>query len=267
MPLLIRGARQVLTFRDAGAPRRAAQANELGVIADGAVLVTGTLIEQVGVTRRVVNLNASRGSTEIDASGCIVLPGFVDPVIELFSEHYTTMFVNRLATSLMASGTTTFRCGPVPRKAVTLWESVKRIFPDSAAGTELDPEIQTLFPIQAFTRRMGPGHPRISGTAPHSIATAFQHPDQPVHSMQMAVALATLHLGLSIEEALAAATTNAAYAVGLGHQLGSIEPGRQADLLILSVPDYKEIPYHLGVNLVRTVIKKGRKVIDRGAKN
>jgi imidazolonepropionase-like amidohydrolase len=262
-PLLIRGARQLLTARDAVEPRRGSRVNDLGIVPDGAVLINGTLIEQVGTTRRILNLNAARGATEIDASGCIVLPGFIDPLIELFSEHYTPAFVNRLAPSIMAVGTTAFRCSPVPRKAATLWESIRRLFADSTANTELNPRVALLFPIPAFTRRR-------SATpfpdSPLAIGTAFHHPDQPVYSMQVAIALATLHLGLSIEHALVAATTNAAHAIGRGHQLGAIEPGRQADLLILSVPDYKEIPYHLGVNLVRMVIKKGRKVIDRGVK-
>ena len=240
--------------------------NDLGILTDGSVLIDGPLINQVGSTRRLVNLMASRGALEIDASGCVVLPGFVDPSIELFSDHYTASFVTRTVTGLMAAGTTTFRCGPAPRKAAALWESVKRAFPDSIAGEPLNPLVQLLSPVPAFTKR-GDGAARHNGDNPFALGTAFHQPQQPVFSMQMAISLACLHLGMTIEQAIAAATTNAAHAIGLGRHLGSIEPGKQADLLILAVPDYREIPYHLGGNLVRMVIKKGRKVIERGAKS
>ncbi len=46
----------------------------------------------------------------------------------------------------------------------------------------------------------------------------------------------------------------------MGDQIGSLEVGKQADIVILDVPDYREIPYHFGVNLVRTTIKKGRPI-------
>ena len=59
-----------------------------------------------------------------------------------------------------------------------------------------------------------------------------------------------------------AATVNAAYALGL-ESLGSIETGRQADLAVLDIPDYRMLPYHFGMNPVRAVIKKGRIVWQR----
>jgi imidazolonepropionase len=59
-------------------------------------------------------------------------------------------------------------------------------------------------------------------------------------------------------EALVAATLNAAYAVGRGEQIGSLEPGKQADVLILGVPDYRHLAYRVADNLVEMVIKRGR---------
>jgi imidazolonepropionase len=59
---------------------------------------------------------------------------------------------------------------------------------------------------------------------------------------------------------LAAATINAAYAIGRGDSVGSIEIGKQADALIMDVNDYRAIGYRYGTNLVRTVIKRGRMV-------
>ena len=77
-------------------------------------------------------------------------------------------------------------------------------------------------------------------------------------SMQFAIALACRYLRLTPAEAIAAATINAAAAIGRTDRIGSIEPGKQADLLILSVPDYRHLGYRFGTNLVQTVIKKGK---------
>jgi imidazolonepropionase len=77
-------------------------------------------------------------------------------------------------------------------------------------------------------------------------------------NMQFALALACRYMKLTPAEAIAAATINAAAAVKLDDRLGSIEPGKQADLLVLEVDDYRHLGYRFGTNLVRTVIKKGR---------
>jgi imidazolonepropionase len=77
-------------------------------------------------------------------------------------------------------------------------------------------------------------------------------------SMQFALALACRYMRLTPAQAIAAATINAAAAIGRADKIGSLEPGKQADLLILSVPDYRHLGYRFGINLVQTVIKKGR---------
>ncbi|HEX7973364.1 MAG TPA: amidohydrolase family protein, partial [Anaerolineales bacterium] len=77
-------------------------------------------------------------------------------------------------------------------------------------------------------------------------------------SMQFAIALACRYLRLTPAQAIVAATINAAAAIARADRLGSLEPGKQADLLILSVPDYRHLGYRFGGNLVQTVIKKGR---------
>jgi imidazolonepropionase len=65
-------------------------------------------------------------------------------------------------------------------------------------------------------------------------------------------------------EALAAATVNGAHALGCADRAGTVEAGKDADLVILNVPDYREIPYHFGVNLVAMTIKKGRVLYREG---
>ena len=77
-------------------------------------------------------------------------------------------------------------------------------------------------------------------------------------NLQMTIALACRYMKLTPAQAIAAATINAAAAVGLADKLGSLEPGKQADLLVLDIPDYRHLGYRYGTNLVGTVIKKGK---------
>ncbi len=77
-------------------------------------------------------------------------------------------------------------------------------------------------------------------------------------SMQFAIALACRYLRLTPAQAIAAATINAAAAVGRAERIGSLEAGKQADLIILSENDYRHLGYRFGTNLVAAVIKKGK---------
>ena len=77
-------------------------------------------------------------------------------------------------------------------------------------------------------------------------------------NMQFAMALACRYMGLTPAQAIAASTINAAAAIDRSSKIGSIEPGKQADLLVLSVPDYRHLGYRFGINLVGNVIKKGK---------
>jgi len=76
-------------------------------------------------------------------------------------------------------------------------------------------------------------------------------------SMQFAMALACRYMRLTPAQVIAASTINAAAAIARHDRIGSLEPGKQADLLILSVPDYRHLGYRFGINLVQTIIKKG----------
>ncbi len=77
-------------------------------------------------------------------------------------------------------------------------------------------------------------------------------------SMQFVIALACRTMKLTPAQAIAASTINSAHAIRRSHVVGSLEPGKQADLLVLSVPDYRHLGYRFGTNLVKQVIKKGR---------
>jgi imidazolonepropionase len=77
-------------------------------------------------------------------------------------------------------------------------------------------------------------------------------------SMQFVIALACRTMKLTPAEAIAACTINAAHAIRRADSIGSIETGKQADMLILSVQDYRQLGYRYGTNLVKQVIKRGR---------
>jgi imidazolonepropionase len=77
-------------------------------------------------------------------------------------------------------------------------------------------------------------------------------------NMQFAIALGCRYMRLTPGQAIAAATINAAAAVAAQERIGSLEVGKQADLIILAVEDYRHLGYRFGTNLVQTVIKKGR---------
>jgi imidazolonepropionase len=76
-------------------------------------------------------------------------------------------------------------------------------------------------------------------------------------NMQFAIALACRYLKLTPAQAIVAATLNAAAAIQREEFIGSIEVGKQADILILDVPDYRHLGYRFGTNLVHSIVKKG----------
>jgi imidazolonepropionase len=82
-------------------------------------------------------------------------------------------------------------------------------------------------------------------------------------SMPFIIALACRYLRLTPAEALCAATVNAAWACGCGEQVGTLEPGKQADLLLLDLPTYLHLPYRFGTNPVQVVVKRGKVVLRR----
>ncbi|KYK20978.1 imidazolonepropionase [Thermoplasmatales archaeon SG8-52-2] len=100
---------------------------------------------------------------------------------------------------------------------------------------------------------------------PIALATDL-NPNCWTENMQFIIQLACLNMKLTAAEAICAATFNAACAIGINDKVGSIEKGKQADILILDCPNHKHIPYHFGINLVDSVIKKGKIVIDGSSK-
>lgn len=92
---------------------------------------------------------------------------------------------------------------------------------------------------------------------PLALSTDSNPGSSPTESMPLVLTLASLYLRLTPEQALTAATINAAHAVGRADWVGSLETGKQGDVLILDVPNLVYLPYHFGSNPVHTVVKRG----------
>ncbi|MEZ4669655.1 MAG: imidazolonepropionase [Anaerolineae bacterium] len=97
----------------------------------------------------------------------------------------------------------------------------------------------------------------IDAGAAIALATDLNPGSAPCYSMPLVMALACRYQKVLPAEAMNASTINAAHALGLGDSIGSLEAGKQADILILDAPDYRHLMYQLGGNLVETVIKRG----------
>lgn len=89
------------------------------------------------------------------------------------------------------------------------------------------------------------------------LATDFNPGSSPTTSMRMVLSLASTHLKLTPAEALTAATINAAYSLGRGDRIGSLEPGKQADFVLHDSGDYRELSYFFGTERTHAVYVKG----------
>ena len=136
----------------------------------------------------------------------------------------------------------------------------------AAAAAEGRPVVAVVLPtVDWFLMHEGstPARTFIDRGIPVAVATDFNPGTSPTPSLPFAMTVACLELKLTPSEALAATTINAAAALGLADELGSIETGRYADLVIRNVPTHRQIPYWPAADLVRTVIKRGRIVLER----
>ncbi|MFJ7982995.1 imidazolonepropionase [Lysinibacillus xylanilyticus] len=126
--------------------------------------------------------------------------------------------------------------------------------------------IAVLLPGTAFFLRapFARGRLMIDEGVPVAISTDFNPGSSPTLSLPFIMNLACMHMGMTLEEVLTATTINAAYALNRGHQIGSLEAGKQADVIILDVANYKQLQYFYGMNHTNTVIKNGRVVVQDG---
>jgi imidazolonepropionase len=379
--ILLRGASQLLTLRGPLEARRGAALGELGIIADGSMLIRDGQIITVGPTRRIENLKESKTALEVPVYGKVVMPGFVDASLQLslrrahslqtlkraadFSEDCLNLLRSCLHHGTIAAdvqayaGARTYhsdiavlrklvkignnpirmtrtwkiaRSGEIPHdpenpedQRITFDTLLRRKFIDGVLleptrPGDYDPELLAAAQVEGLPIKMswagGPGstfEALLQEIDPHAVAflgiptaeeiaavaqrraiavlpagkTVFEGPkrscgrdladagaalalssgyDSAVvasSSMQMTVALAVARLGLSPAEAIVASTVNAAYAAGWGGVTGTLEPGKQADILVLNNSDYRELPLQFGINHASMVFRAGSVVFNR----
>ncbi len=385
----------MVTMRGQRSARRGPALREINVITDGAILIRGGILTEVGPSRRVENLAEARDAIEINAAGRVVMPGFVDahnhlafppPGIQL-AEGESAVRALHAATgqrleartrtcleAMVRHGTTTaeaktgggldeggeckllrmlqalrgepldlvptffFRApvgidgdclqatewmvgellpkisrrgvvqfadlgwDPDPalvpcferylttarqlgfalkihadglnpsaaidlaiRHAVSGIDHLEHIGDDDARRLGAAGLSVTLLPDASLSEpRTAPVRELIDAGAALSLGTNFNSSHTPTLSMQTVVALSRGRMGMSLEEALTAATINAAYALGCGDSVGSLEPGKAADLLILNAGHYQDLGQSLGTNLVHMTMKRGRFIYKEG---
>jgi imidazolonepropionase len=132
----------------------------------------------------------------------------------------------------------------------------------AAAGT-----VAVLLPAATFFLMSAvkpPARRMVDGGVPVAIATDFNPGTCPSEAMGAVLELACLSLALSIDEAIAAATLNAAHALGRAGETGSIEVGKRADFVVHAVPNRYHLVYRFGVRRVRTVVASGEVVVEEG---
>jgi imidazolonepropionase len=125
--------------------------------------------------------------------------------------------------------------------------------------------VATLLPGTAFSLKESYARGRyiIDQNCAVALATDFNPGSCFTESIPLIFVLATLYMGITIEEAITALTINGAAAVDRANWIGSIDVGKTGDVIILEFPSYKYIPYHIGVSCVEKVIKNGNLVFDK----
>lgn len=143
-------------------------------------------------------------------------------------------------------------------------EHLLKISPAGIKALKESGTIPVLLPGTAFTlnSEYAPAREMIQAGLPVALGTDFNPGTCLINSMFTAISLAVMKMRMKIEEALTVATLNAACAVDRGDSRGSIEVGKLADLVILTLNNYKQIPYFFGHHYVKQVIKKSHKVVE-----
>jgi imidazolonepropionase len=138
---------------------------------------------------------------------------------------------------------------------------------DGARALAESDVVGVLLPASALFlgRPMPPGRQLVDAGAAVALATDFNPGSSFCESLPLVCSLAATQIGLSPAEALAACTVNAAHVLGRADRKGRLRPGFDADVVLLDAPDWRYLAYHLGGDVVATVIKGGTIAWSRGA--
>lgn len=124
--------------------------------------------------------------------------------------------------------------------------------------------VATLLPLTAFSLKepFAPARKFIEAGCAVALATDLNPGSCFSGSIPLTIALACIYMDMSVEETITALTLNGAAALGIADRTGSLETGKNADIVILEFDNYNMLPYYVGMNCVRTVISRGRIVAD-----
>ncbi len=321
-------------------------ARDLRIINDGAILIAGGKIAEVGPSRRLERLSVAKKADVIDANGRVVMPGFVDCCVSLlcgsarhsgetaeaesreirgWSAQRMELEARVRLRNFVRGGTTSIGAGcgtafdesselKALRVLNTLADRFITVRPALHAyrippefedrqdeyqlwlASELVPRVRAKRLAAAVeigdwpgvaqaardaglpcrTRRPGPvvmangvtvilpgRHTLADYSGPLALSTGFHSTHSPFHNMQTVLWFARSKWGMPIEEAIRGATINAAHALGVADRAGSLEPDKDADLLILQAGDYRDLGWYLGTSAIGTVIRAGIQILPR----
>jgi imidazolonepropionase len=153
------------------------------------------------------------------------------------------------------------------RIGATSAEHLINITPDGIRALAQSNTAAVLLPTVSFflmLEKRAPARALIDQGAIVALASDFNPGSSMTESMLFVLQLGVYTLKMSIEEAINASTANAAYAIGMHKEAGTLEPGKKMDLFLCDVPNYPHLVYHLGINPIQHVIKNGKIVVEDG---
>ena len=146
-------------------------------------------------------------------------------------------------------------------------DHLEQVMERDAEALGESPTIATLLPGSVFhlaLQRYAPARMLIAAGAAVALATDFNPGTSPTVNMTVVIGLACRMMRMTPAEAIVASTVNGACALGLLDRIGTLEPGKDADLIVLDAEDHRELPYWFGMNPVAATIKRGRIVYESG---
>ncbi len=213
-------------------------------------LIVQRLIPQVGERRlaRFIDCFCDRGAFSVDQCCQVFAAGVRYGLVpRIHAEQLARTGASRLAVELGAASA----------------DHLDHVTDADVRALAFSDVVATLLPgvnLHLGLRQYPPARKLIEAGATVALATDFNPGTSPTLNMQFVLSLACSEMRMTPAEAVSAATINAAYSLRLADRLGSLEPGKQADVIVMDVADYREIPYYFGWNHCVMTLKRGQVV-------